>query len=240
MFSFLLEMFSLERFQGDENSKTIVFGLLISLFGLSSLLFLAGFAKKKLPTSDAVPPIEKDEPTKKKPKERKAICPFSKDSNFIVETAEHLKATPLDLFEDWVTNNATVNKPLAARWLAAGLSGQDTPGLLRAGLKRLRNSRHFLVVEPHRIRAELELKKKALDNPERHPIVFVAEPESLDAQRECLELFLDFLPKRYPDLYTHDATWNTMYVQPIETTFRIADWWDTRPLELCERMVQEI
>jgi Protein of unknown function (DUF3445) len=141
----------------------------------------------------------------------------------------------------WVDDDANFRdaKPLAARWLAAGLSGQDVPGMLRSGLKRLRNSRHFLVEEPHRIRQELLLKAKALDDPQRHPFVFVAEPDSLEAQRECLELHLSYLPLRYPDLYTYDKEAGSITVKPIDTTYFIKDWIDTRPLELCERIVQE-
>jgi hypothetical protein len=170
-------------------------------------------------------------------KERTMVCPFSKGSNFLVETAEHLPPTPLDLFQDWATPGDGPRMPLAARWLAAGISGQDTPGMLRAGLKRLRNSKYFLVQEKHLMREELRLKKKALE--ERHSQVFCAEPDSLEAQRECLELFVDYLPKRYPDLYSYDNKKLCITVKPVNTTFLLDDWWNTRPLELCERIVQE-
>jgi dimethylamine monooxygenase subunit A len=182
-------------------------------------------------------------PSQQQPRKKLgAVCPFSKETSFEVETAEHLELAPLDLFEQWVDDDANFKdpKPLAARWLAAGLSGQDVPGMLRSGLKRLRNSRHFLVEEPHRMRHELLLKQKALDDPKRHPVVFVAEPSSLEAQRECLELHLSYLPVRYPDLYTYDKEGGgSITVKPLEKTFFIKDWIDTRPLELCERIVQE-
>jgi hypothetical protein len=178
-------------------------------------------------------------PTPKRRNSRKVvICPFSQDTNFIVETANHLKPAPLDMFEDW---EADPTKPLAARWLAAGISGQDTPGILRTGLQQLRNSRHFLVEETSRLGPELLLKQKALDNPERHKLVYVAEPGSLEAQQELLELFLSYLPKRYPDMYTYDSDLKTITVStPVFTkTFRLDDWMETSPLELCERIVQE-
>ena len=213
--------------------------------------------KKNNPTSKSTTITTATTRTKKVAK----VCPFSKNSNFIVEVADHVEPSPLELFEDWIDenvlnnnnnhNNQTVNhnfsndddvvvgKPLAARWLNAGLSGQDTPGTLRAGLKRLRDSKYFLVEDRHRIKHELLLKQKALDDPDRYPLVFVSEPESLEAQRECLELFLDYLPRRYPDMYVYHSSSNSITVKPIETTFFIKDYWDTNPLELCERMVQE-
>ncbi|CAB9528468.1 unknown protein (Partial), partial [Seminavis robusta] len=130
--------------------------------------------------------------------------------------------------------------PLAARWLEAGISGQDTPGMLRAGLKRLGDSKFFLVEEPFRLQEELTMKKKALDDPERFPTVFVAESDDkcLQAQQECLKLFLDYLPRRYPDLYSFDKEQNSIHVKCMDTTFHISDY-SERPLELCERIVQE-
>jgi hypothetical protein len=228
------ELFSNELFQGGtfEGTAIITVVVVISLATLSSLFALKRHSSLSLKNAN----LSRKE-TKKIP--RKAVCPFSKDSNFIVETAEHLKATPLDMFEDWVKSDSDSGKPLAARWLAAGLSGQDAPGILRAGLRRLRNAHHFIVVEPHRLEEELALKQKALDDPRRHDIVFAAESGSLDAQRETLELFLDYLPRRYPDLYTYNASLRTITVEPLGKTFAISDWWDTRPLELCERIVQE-
>ena len=168
------------------------------------------------------------------PKTRKrevAKCPFSDNVTFIQESADHLPPTPLDLYEDWTDHIAT-------RWLAAGLSGQDTPGVLRAGLKRLRHSKHFLVQEPFNIKTELMLKKKNMDDPVARAVKFVMEEESLDAQRETLELFMAYLPDRYPDMYTYSKEDHTITVHPIESTFTIAEWMD-RPLELCERIVQE-
>jgi dimethylamine monooxygenase subunit A len=172
---------------------------------------------------------------------RGPICPFSQGSDFIVETAEHLPLSPLESCEDWLSFDATnsSSKPMAARWLYMGLSGQDTPGILRAGLRRLRNAKYFLLEEPDRLGPELLLKKKALDDPNRFPSVFVAEEDSLPAQQECLDLFLEYLPRRYPNEYEYDSNDNKITVKCIDTTFHIKDWYDTRPLELCERIVQE-
>lgn len=183
---------------------------------------------------------------------RRMICPYSAESNFLIEVYDNVAPTPLDLYDGWIDpmNEKEFGlKPLAARWLNAGLSGQDTPGMLRAGLKRLRDSKHFLVEEPFRIQDELQMKAKALNDPTRKSDVFVFEEDSIDAQRECLELFLHYLPNRYPDLYQYESKTNCLYVKPLNETFHIDEWMmmdhnsdnlSTKcPLELCERIVQE-
>jgi dimethylamine monooxygenase subunit A len=196
--------------------------------------------------------MDKDD-TKPIRKNNVVICPFSQGSDFMIESADSLPLTPLEAYEDWVidyldttkenvsttTPNNHILKPLAARWLNMGMSGQDTPGTLRAGLRRLRNAKYFLVEESHRLGPELLLKKKAFDDLTRHPFVYVEEADSLDAQRECLALFLEYLPRRYTEEYTYDSTANTITVKCIDTTFHVEDWYNTRPLELCERIVQE-
>jgi hypothetical protein len=68
------------------------------------------------------------------------------------------------------------------------------------------------------------LKEKALDDPKRHPLVYVAEPGSLEAQRECLELFVSYLPNRYPDMYTYDSESESITVKPLNKTFGLKDW----------------
>ncbi len=173
---------------------------------------------------------------------KSAICPFSAGSDFLVE-AENLPLTPLEVYEDWsneyTKNDETVLKPLAARWLNMGMSGQDTPGILRAGLRRLRNSKYFILIENHRLEIELRMKMKALDDPKRFPEIYVEEKDSIPAQQEVVDLFLEYLPRRYPEHYVYDKEWNTIHVNCIDTTFHVKDWYNTRPLELCERIVQE-
>ena len=181
---------------------------------------------------------------------KSAICPFSAGSDFVVETADHLPLTPLEVYEDWSNDyndsdpskndqSTLVLKPLAARWLNMGMSGQDTPGILRAGLRRLRNSKYFIVIENHRLEKELRMKMNALDDPQRCPFIYVEEQDSIPAQQEVVDLFLEYLPRRYPEQYVYDKELNTIRVNCIDTTFQIKDWYDTRPLELCERIVQE-
>jgi hypothetical protein len=211
--------------------SVVLFGIVASITML--VLSLAYYCRSgKSPSK-----LQETKPVKETIKiKRQMICPFSADTDFIVETAEHLEPTPLDLFEDWSTLKSGM--PLAARWLAAGLSGQETPGMLRAGLKRLRNSKHFLIEEPLSMAHELQLKKQALDDPAKHDVMIVAEPDSVPAQQECLDLFVSYLPVRYPDLYTFDKAANSIYVKPIDETFSLDDW-KHAPLELCNRIVQE-
>ena len=217
------------------------FGPLLVGVGVSLVLLMWMLIGKNFKI--ALPKIalpKKEKKGIKKPKIRGAICPYSAETDFLVETAKDLAPAPLDLYESWIDpESKDFGLPLGARWLNAGLSGQDTPGMLRAGLKRLGNSKFFLVEEPFLIREELLMKEKALDDPKRYPKVFVAEDDSLEAQKECLLLFLSYLPRRYPDLYDYDHKANTIHVVPIDKTFAINDWIDTKPLELCERIVQE-
>jgi hypothetical protein len=44
------------------------------------------------------------------------ICPFSQGTDFIVETAENLPLTPLEMYEDWVMEyqKTGIDDPLAA------------------------------------------------------------------------------------------------------------------------------
>ena len=186
--------------------------------------------------------------TTKNKKRRGAVCPFTAETSFIVETATDLPDTPLDLFEDWdrVQNDddddsSSDYKPMAARWLNAGISGQDTPRMLRAGLKRMRDQKWFLVQDKNvsNFCYELGLKKKAYDDPRRFPKVYVQEDDSVKtAQMEVLQLFLHYLPLRYPDYYDYDKRAHTITVKPLQETFRIQDY-AARPLELCARIVQE-
>eukprot|EP00934_Nitzschia_sp_Nitz4_P001684 Nitzschia sp. Nitz4//scaffold11_size288233//250863//252131//NITZ4_000817-RA/size288233-processed-gene-0.188-mRNA-1//1//CDS//3329534203//1684//frame0 len=172
---------------------------------------------------------------------RHAICPYSSETNFIVIESDTTPPTPLDLFESWTDpTSPDFGRPLAARWLCAGISGQDSPGILRAGLKRLPNSKYFLLEEPFHMKQELLQKHRALDDPIQREQCLVAEPDSLAAQEETLELFLSYLPRRYPDLYIYDEQAGTLYVTILDQEFVIDEWVKAgRALELVERIVQE-
>ena len=107
---------------------------LATAIGLVVIISLFGKTKEST--------LRRQELSPKKPSKGKrreiTKCPFSSEVTFEQESAEQLPPSPLDLYGGW-------KEHLASRWLAAGLSGQDTPGYLRAGLKRLRHSKHFLV-----------------------------------------------------------------------------------------------
>jgi dimethylamine monooxygenase subunit A len=236
----------------ESNSYTSVFWwAACSLATISAVALLLLLKKKSFPTTTTKKNTTTTTTTTKKKARGAPICPFSKDTNFVVEMAETVPTTPLEQGADY-------QGPNAARWLAYGISGQDTPGKLRAGLKRLRDSTYFLVEdEDENLAAELLLKERNLTG-QRRDVCFTMEDSSLPAQREVLDLFLHHLPLRYPDIYTYDAKSKTIHVKPppastaspptTDTTtssetrrtfmFRIADYAHA-PLELCARIVQE-
>jgi hypothetical protein len=188
-------------------------------------------------------------------KNRVGRCPFTAETDFIVETADNLPPTPWDLFAEWMecpdipadtaaTTMQSTSKqylPFAARWLNAGISGQDTPGHLRTGLKRLKDQKWFLVEDPgDRFVHELGLKRKNLDDASR--CAYVQEKNSISAQLEVLELFCHYLPKRYPHYYEFkddaDQGGPRIIVKPLQQTFLLSEYKD-KPLQLCARIVQE-
>jgi hypothetical protein len=131
-------------------------------------------------------------------------CPYSSEVNFFVDSKMDLDPSPMELFDDWDKNAY----PLAAKWLAAGISGQDKPGRLKMGLHSLRDTKFFLIEDPTKVKEYLLLKKKALEDHTRRSKVFQSLDTSLECQRECLELFIDYLPKRYTQIYLIKFTLN--------------------------------
>jgi hypothetical protein len=71
--------------------------------------------------------------------------------------------------------------------------------------------------------------------------VLVMEPGSVDAQREVLALLLEYLPERYPRLYTLEGSAHdpgaVLCVHPTGERFCIADYAHC-PLEMAARVVQ--
>lgn len=118
------------------------------------------------------------------------------------------------------------------------LVGQDTPNRLVSGLRRLTHVEEWLTLVPATHAAELGMKRRAHD--ERLSSVCVAEPQSLAAQAECLEAFLDYLPKRYPESYSLAGAGAERAIAVAATgeRHRVADF-AACPLELCGRLVQE-
>ena len=128
--------------------------------------------------------------------------------------------------------------PVSLPRLNAGMSGQDTPGRLVSGLRRLTHVEEWLNQDAGQHAAELALKKKGLTT--RRGYCFQAEPRSLEAQAECLDAFLEYLPQRYPELYRVKGTGAGRTVSVLSTgeTHAVSDFAHA-PLELCNRIVQE-
>lgn len=118
------------------------------------------------------------------------------------------------------------------------MPGQDTPGRLVSGLRRLSHVEEWLTAVPETHAAELAMKRKAHE--ERRDDVLVAEPRSLPAQAEVLEMFLDYLPKRYPHLYSLSGDGDALVISVADTgeAHAVANY-ASSPLELCGRLVQE-
>lgn len=171
-------------------------------------------------------------PVSKSMKKEK-VCPFSKECNFLIEIVDNVLPSPFDLFQAWQHDKM----PLAARWLNAGISGQDRPGRISMGLKRFRDTHHLLVQDAN-MRKELTIKNRAFDDPTRHNVCFQMEQQSIEAQAECLRCFLDYLPKRYPQEYVYNKQAGTIHVNCINRTFHLKDY-KNNCLELCGRIVQE-
>jgi len=95
-----------------------------------------------------------------------------------------------------------------------------------------------MVQDPALHKEQLGHKKAGFDS--NRATTFAAEERSLPGQRECLELFLDYLPKRHPELYTvtGDGDNRTISVSSTGEMHRVGDY-AARPLELCNRIVQE-
>ncbi len=130
----------------------------------------------------------------------------------------------------------------AHTFLAGGLSGQDVPGRLVSGLRPLRDVQgEFIVVTDDTYAHELTLKAQAFDT-RRHE-VFVAEPCSVDAQQEALEIIIDALVE------LGRARWIDQGVLCLvmgdsdpgddpTTVYKLSDY-ASAPLELAARLVQE-
>ena len=71
---------------------------------------------------------------------------------------------------------------------------------------------------------------------DRYDVVFRAEPETLAAQGELLDLLWEHLSERQPDLYTFDN--DTITIRPTRQKYARTDFHD-RPLELASRLIQD-
>ena len=178
-------------------------------------------------------------------------CPFSLSSGFMLEEPRPQKLSPLGHLSVFSDRPAT-----AHLWLsAAGEAGSRQEGAeqqgqrLVSGLRRLTHDEEFLPQdqEGDRHGRELQMKRRGFATRREH--TFVAEPGSLHAQAEALELLLEYLPQRFPHMYSvrgGDAGSGgsgggrrvvSLTVQSTGETHLVADYADC-PLELCGRLVQ--
>jgi hypothetical protein len=70
----------------------------------------------------------------------------------------------------------------------------------------------------------------------KHEAVFRAEPDTVDAQAEVLQMLLDYLPAHYPDLWRLDG--NEVTIVPAGLTYQV-DEFAGQPLELACRLIQD-
>jgi len=61
--------------------------------------------------------------------------------------------------------------------------------------------------------------------------------EIFQAGTEVLEIFSEFLPKRYPEIYVRNG--NLLKIIPVSETVNLSNFGNFHPLELCGRIVQE-
>ena len=163
-------------------------------------------------------------------------CPFAQLPSFMLNEPRPPKLSPLG---EAVVFAPEPSPPMSAHlWLEAGVSGQDVPGRLTSGLRPLRYVEEWMPQDMANHASELAMKKRGLD--ERRSLCFQAEERSLAGQRETLELFMDYLPKRHPEVYSvsGEGAAQSITVATTGETFRLADWAHA-PLELCNRLVQE-
>ena len=81
-----------------------------------------------------------------------------------------------------------------------------------------------------------QVREKAGHFDKRREVVFAAEADTLEAQAEVLQMLLDYLPKRYPDLWR--VTDGEVTIVPAGLTYRV-DEFAERPLELACRLIQD-
>lgn len=97
---------------------TLPGGLIVSLVVVLLTLVISKRATK---TKGEAP---KPTATAQAKKRLGAVCPFSAETDFVVELAEGMAPTPLAMYESWTDpGSVDYGKPLGARWLNAGLSG---------------------------------------------------------------------------------------------------------------------
>lgn len=114
----------------------------------------------------------------------------------------------------------------------SALNPERLPRPFTVGLKAF-DPENWIVPDAH---LAAQVREKVEHFATRHAAVFAAEPDTLEAQAEVLEMLLDYLPKRYPDLWRVDG--NEVTIVPAGLTYRVDEFAD-RPLELACRLIQD-
>lgn len=109
---------------------------------------------------------------------------------------------------------------------------EDGQWRLSMGLKALKEE-DWIEIDDQFIN-ELRLKQKLLN--QQYEDVFASLADSLASQQEVLALLLDYLPKRFPDIY--QVTEETIKNLATGEVWLISDFVNN-PLELAGRLVQE-
>ena len=93
----------------------VVTSVILSIIGKKYFVSLVAVGKKTILVAESS--------TSSSTRKKSAICPFSSGSDFIVETADNLPLTPLEVYQNWsrgynddpLKRDPIILKPLAAR-----------------------------------------------------------------------------------------------------------------------------
>lgn len=162
-------------------------------------------------------------------------CPFALSKDFMLHEPRPEKLSPLG--ELSVFSDQPVNAHL---WLSADDGPRQPPeGKLVPGLRRLTHVEEFLIQDAERHALELGMKRRGFD--QHASDTLSAEPDSLPAQSEALQMILELLPQRYPDLYAvekkEDGAVASVTVLSTGETHVVKEYAHC-PIELCGRLVQ--
>ena len=114
----------------------------------------------------------------------------------------------------------------------SALNPDRLPRPFTVGLKAF-DPAHWIVPDEHLV---AQVREKAEHFDKRRDVVFRAEPDTVAAQAEVLEMLLDYLPAHYPALWRVDG--NKVTIVPAGLTYRVDEFAD-RPLELACRLIQD-
>ena len=114
----------------------------------------------------------------------------------------------------------------------SALNPDRLPRPFTVGLKAF-ELHNWIVPDQHLV---AQVHEKAGHFDQRRDVVFQAEPETLAAQAEVLDMLLAYLPERYPDIWK--VADGNVSILPAGLTYRIADYAE-RPLELACRLIQD-